>query len=311
MKKSLWKIPKEKQIRVIIDTDAACEGDDQYAIVHALLTPKCDISGILAVHYGSQNGVDSMEESYQEIQRILNFFPNTKTAAYRGAKTALNADGKENETEASKFLISECRKADERPLFILCQGALTNVAEALTQAPDIADKAICVTVGGCNYPAGGFEFNYYNDIAAADVVMGSKMEVWQIPEEVYSTMQVGFSELYEKVYPCGEIGKYLTMHLSEVQEQLMNRIPKLPWMKSHEYALGFPNGESWSLGDSCAIGLLLAASVGAYLYEPAPVILAGGQYAFHEERRKIRIYKNINSRFILEDFFAKMKYCKD
>ena len=35
-----YKVQEKKRIRVILDTDAACEADDQYAIVHALLTPR-------------------------------------------------------------------------------------------------------------------------------------------------------------------------------------------------------------------------------------------------------------------------------
>ncbi len=109
------------------------------------------------------------------------------------------------------------------------------------------------------------------------------------------------------MYPYGEIGRYLVEHLIEVRELLVKQIPTFPWMSKHEYALSFPNGESWSLGDSCAVGLLLASNAGTYTYEPAPVILEDGRYAFHEERRKIKIYNSINSRFILEDFFAKIK----
>ena len=36
----MFDIPEYKKIRVIIDTDAACEADDPFAIVQALLCPK-------------------------------------------------------------------------------------------------------------------------------------------------------------------------------------------------------------------------------------------------------------------------------
>ena len=36
----MFDIPEYKKIRVIIDTDAACEADDPFAIVQALLSPK-------------------------------------------------------------------------------------------------------------------------------------------------------------------------------------------------------------------------------------------------------------------------------
>lgn len=36
----MFDIPEYKKILVIIDTDAACEADDPFAIVQALLSPK-------------------------------------------------------------------------------------------------------------------------------------------------------------------------------------------------------------------------------------------------------------------------------
>ena len=41
-------MPPEKRARVILDTDAKNEADDQYAIVHALLTPKSQIFGLVS-----------------------------------------------------------------------------------------------------------------------------------------------------------------------------------------------------------------------------------------------------------------------
>jgi hypothetical protein len=38
-----WSYPKERQRRIIINTDAKNEADDQFAIVHALLTPSFDV----------------------------------------------------------------------------------------------------------------------------------------------------------------------------------------------------------------------------------------------------------------------------
>ena len=35
----MYRIPDKKKIRVIIDTDAACEADDPFAIAHALMSP--------------------------------------------------------------------------------------------------------------------------------------------------------------------------------------------------------------------------------------------------------------------------------
>lgn len=45
-------IPSSKKIRLIINTDAKNEADDQYAIVHALLTPRFQVRGIIGAQFG-------------------------------------------------------------------------------------------------------------------------------------------------------------------------------------------------------------------------------------------------------------------
>ncbi|MCR5728562.1 MAG: hypothetical protein K6G24_13990 [Lachnospiraceae bacterium] len=52
-----FKVQEKKRIRVILDTDAACEADDQYAIVHALLTPRFIIKGIMIIRSGYTTGL--------------------------------------------------------------------------------------------------------------------------------------------------------------------------------------------------------------------------------------------------------------
>lgn len=43
--------PEACRVRVIIDTDAKNEGDDDFAILHHLLTPQFDVRGICATHF--------------------------------------------------------------------------------------------------------------------------------------------------------------------------------------------------------------------------------------------------------------------
>ena len=64
----LYEVPDYKKIRVIIDTDAACEADDPFAIVQGLLSPKLTVKGIVAEHFVSEG---SMERSLAEIKTIL------------------------------------------------------------------------------------------------------------------------------------------------------------------------------------------------------------------------------------------------
>ena len=42
----------DRRRRVIINTDAKNEADDQFAIVHALLSPSLDVRGFIAAQVG-------------------------------------------------------------------------------------------------------------------------------------------------------------------------------------------------------------------------------------------------------------------
>ena len=46
-----FQCPEQKKVRLIVDTDAKNEADDQFAIVHQILTPKFDIKGFIAAHF--------------------------------------------------------------------------------------------------------------------------------------------------------------------------------------------------------------------------------------------------------------------
>ena len=64
-------ILEEKKVRVIVNTDAKNEVDDQFAIVHALLSPSFRMAGIIPEHFGKEKSLQSMEDSRQEVDLLL------------------------------------------------------------------------------------------------------------------------------------------------------------------------------------------------------------------------------------------------
>ena len=309
MKKSFYTVPKCKKVRVIVDSDAACECDDQYAIVHALLSQKLEVKALTAEHFGASEP-KSMEASYQEMKRLVKLMELEEVLVLHGEETPLTHQIKVSDevSEAADFIIKEALKEDSQPLFILCQGAVTNVASALRKNPEIGNKMTIIWIGGTNYPYGGYEFNTWNDIEAANIVLQSKADVWMIPAEVYSTLQVGFEELYFKVAPYGNIGKYLFEQMLEGNHRITEKLSAIMKVEKPEDYLNFPNGGSWAFGDSGAVGLLLSTNSGAYEKKSAPFIKADGSYEIRDDAKEIRYYKNLNERFILEDFYNKLAY---
>ena len=280
----------EKKIRVIVDTDAACEADDPFAIAHALMSPKLMVKGITAVHFVETG---SVEKSLEEIKVILKTM-NKDVPAYLGEAGPM-ADEQKELSEAVQFIIDEEKREDSHPLYVLCQGAITNVAAAMRACPDIKDKITVIwigTHGAGNVDAPFVEFNAGNDIAAANYVLGSGVNLWLIPSTVYTTITIGIAEVQRKIAPCGAIGEHLFTNMMSY-----NMTDKASWTQ----------GESWSLGDSPAIAVAMNPGCGHFEETPAPYIHKDTSSSYKEGMPVIRVYKDIDSRYILEDFICKLQ----
>lgn len=290
-----FQVPEEKIVRVITNTDAKNEGDDQFAIVHALLSPKFENVGFIAAHYGIDRHQDSMERSYTELEKIFSKMHFSKEGMlYRGANHPMVSKNEVIRSEGASLIIEEAMKDDDRPLYVLFLGPITDLASAYLQEPRIANRLTAIWIGGGAYPSGSVEYNLGNDINAANVVFSSPIPIWQVPKNVYEMIPVSFAELEQKVMGKGEIGTYL---FNQLNEHAHEDIPR----KSV-----FRTGESWVLGDSPAVGLILYEHRYEFDWVQAPLIDKDMQYVHTGLNRPIRVYRKIDPRFILDDFFSKI-----
>lgn len=288
-----FRIPEGKMVRLIINSDAKNEADDQYAIVHALLSPRFDNRGIVAAHFGHEKSSHSMEDSYEEVKKMLDLMDFPVDLAYKGANCAIPDEKTPVESEGARLIIEEAMKDRPEPLYVIFLGPLTDMASAYLMEPRIAGSLTCIWIGGGKYPEGGYEYNLNNDIKAARVVMNSEIPVWQIPRDVYSQVIVSLAELEYKVRPCGALGEYLFEQLEEHGHTSFARATTR-------------TGEYWCLGDSPAVGVLLFAHMFDYHWVQAPLITDNMTYAGNSQNRPIRVYHRVDHRFILEDFYAKL-----
>jgi inosine-uridine nucleoside N-ribohydrolase len=277
--------------RVIIDTDAKNEADDQYAIVHALLTPSFELHGFVAAHFGTLKSATSQQDSRREVDLLLELMGLTgRVTVADGAPGALPDERTAVDSAGAQLIIAEAMKDDPRPLHIAFLGPLTDMASALLLEPRLAGRNLRVVwIGGGAWPVGGREYNLSNDVDAANVVMRSGIEVWQIPQPVYRLMPVGYAELMERVSDKGRIGKYL------VEQLIAWNARVVPYPIEHR-----------SLGDSPAIGVMMYPECGLSSWRPAPEFNREMNYVHTGRHRAIKVYDSIDSRFIHEDFFAKL-----
>lgn len=284
-------IAEEKKRRVIINTDAKNEVDDQFAIVQAILTPSFELHGFIPAHFGNKKSKTSMQDSYDEVIKLLKMMRcENSVRVEKGAPAAMPDEETAVDSPGARFIIEEALKEDDRALYIAFLGPLTDMASALLLEPKIREKDIKVIwIGGGNWPEGGREYNLSNDIHAANVIFKSDLEVWQIPRDVYRMMPVSHAELIERVYPHGELGQYLTKQLIDFNNAWKSR--------PAEYRI---------LGDSPAVGVMMFDDCGQWLLKPAPQFSKDMKYIHNSQNRNIRVYSSMDARFIMEDFYAKL-----
>lgn len=283
-----------KQRRVIINTDAKNEADDQFAIVHGLLTPMFDIRGLIPAHFGTRRTERSMAESRAEIDLLLDLLWMTGSVTVAdGAPVAIPDEQNPVDSPGARLICDESRLAGEDdPLYVAFLGPLTDMASAILLDPEIVHRPVVVIWIGGN-PYGGletpkFEFNLSNDVAAANVVFDSGITVWQIPCNVYSQVSVGYAELEHRIGQAGKLGRYLIDQLKEFN------------------ATHHPGPiESRSLGDSPAIALMLYPAGGQFRIQPSPRFGAEGHH-LPGAGNPIRVCESVDVRFLLEDMFIKI-----
>jgi len=292
MKKGLlFDVTDSKKLRVILDTDAACEADDPFAIVHGLLSPKLIIKGIVAEHFNCEG---SVERSFEEIETILEAM-DLDVPHFMGEKGALSTLNGVYESEAVDFIINEALAKDSHPLYILCQGAITNLAAAITKCPEIIGKIKVIWIGthGELTVAPFREFNAGNDVEAANIVLSSGVDLTLVPSTVYTTITIGIAELQREILPYGKIGKHLF-------EQLVayNNTEGAFWTQ----------GESWSLGDSPAIAIALNPGCGHFKEIAAPIVNEDTSSTLVVDGRPtVKLYYDVDSRYVLGDMIAKVQ----
>ena len=176
------------QRRALINTDAKNEGDDQDAIVHALLSPSLDVRGIVPAHFGTWRSDQSMLESRQEVDLLLELMGRSgQVTVADGAPVPIADEATPVDSPGARLIIEESLLASvDDPLSVAFLGPLTDMASAILLDPGIVHRPVTVIwIGGEGHDDLGLrrktEFNLSNDIAAANVVFDSGITLWQVP----------------------------------------------------------------------------------------------------------------------------------
>lgn len=285
---------------LVLDTDTFNEVDDQFAIAYLLASPeKLNLKALYAApfhNHHSESPGDGMLKSYEEIHRLLEltgrreFIPLT----YKGSESYLPDENTPVPSPAAEDLVKRAKEySAQNPLYVVAIGAITNVASALLQEPDIAERIVIVWLGGHGREYHDTkEFNLYQDVAAARVIFKSGAPVVQLPcMGVVSGFSVPYVELEHHLGGKNPLCDFLVGRVKEEIDRYMK------------------NGLAVSriLWDVAAIAWLLNDNDRFMLSRPTslPIPEYDGLYGY-DQSRFIQYVYHINRDSLASDLFSKL-----
>ncbi len=207
--------PPGQRLRLLIDSDAANEIDDLYAISLALASPeRFEIEGFVATHFAASavgaKGPESTERSCEAIVELLEKAgcPGRYTVARGGHP--MQYFGWPSQSEGVDFIISRAHAGSaENPLWVVALGAATNVASAICKDPTICDKIRLVfhSRSAETWPERSVQYNVKGDVTAARTLLESNVPlVWF---DTGTKLCRSFEQTARTVATTGRLGLYL------------------------------------------------------------------------------------------------------
>lgn len=299
--------PKAEKIKVIFDTDANNELDDQHALAYLLMNG--DVFDLKGVTVNATVNGGGIEGHYREAERVLQLCNlNGKIPLLKGAdgnfpEIAANFDPEQFDGQDAVDFILEQTRTDS--VVLVAVGKLTNIALALKKDPGLANRTRLVWLGS-NYPDPG-EYNQDNDTASVNYVLGSS-----IPFEMVT---VRFGQ------PSGTAAVYVTQQ--EINEKMPGLGPRaeIPVTGRHggtfetfgDYSVNLfehidyhSDPPSRPLFDMVAVALLKNPEWGHKRQHPAPVLIDNTWVERADNARQIFIWEHFDREGLLADFFESL-----
>lgn len=289
-------IPKEKKIRIILDTDAKNEIDDQFAITFALLSEKLQVEALYATQFShdpAPTPSEGMELSYKEILTIQDKLGVSGEApVLKGVAGLLEDLDNPPRCEATDDLIQRARAmdTDDEMLYVVAIGAITNIASAILLEPKIIEKIILVWLGGNTYNWKTLpEYNLSGDFKASQAVFDLCIPLIRFPcFDVVSTMLLNKEELNTNIRPYGTIGAYLGKTFDEY-----------PRVKRE--------GRS-CIWDLSTVAFMEDSSLGKTTLLPTPRLMDNVTWDMEDKARPLhRVVTSLNRDAIFESLYKKLK----
>ena len=286
----------------MLDTDTYNQIDDQYAVAYSLLSPeRMSVEAIYAapfVNNRAASAAEGMEQSYEEILRLLNFFSDVDpTIALRGSDRFFERKDRPVDSPAARDLIERALQPGDEPLYVLTIGGPVNVSSAILLEPKIKEKIVVVWLGGTlHYWPSATEFNLRQDVIASQVLFDSGVPLVQIPtKNVAEHLRTTVPELDQYMRGRSRLGDYLHDQFLEYSALSMN-------------SQGSNDGFPWSkvIWDISAVAWLNNPAWVPTDIVPSPVLTDDMRWESRVGRHNIRVANNVDRDAVFNDLFPRL-----
>ncbi len=199
------------RLPVFIDTDAANEIDDLYAVALALAAPDCiDLRGLVASHFAAKAGLESIDQSYDVLVELLNRAGMTGRYPLEKGSHPMRYPNHAEPSRGVDLLIETARSCTpEHPLWVVCLGAATDLASAMLLAPDIRDRVRYLYHGRSEntWPWRTTQFNIYGDIIATKTLLESDVPLAWFDTGTHLCADMNTTEAH--LAGSGDLGRFL------------------------------------------------------------------------------------------------------
>ena len=288
----------EGPIDVVIDTDTYNEVDDQFALSYLIRNDdKLKLKAIYAAPFYnnmSESPKDGMEKSYNEIFKILKLTgrEDLNPVVFKGSENYLPDETTPVISPAAQDLAERAMNyTEDKPLYVVAIGAITNIASAILINPAIKDRIVLVWLGGhATHWDNTREFNMYQDVAGARIVMGCGMAMVQLPcMGVVSAFTISHADLEYHFRGHNALCDYLV-------DTVENAVAE------------YTDDPVWSrvIWDVTAVGWLLDGKFFQDQLIHSPIPEYDDKYAFDNTRHFIRYVYHVNRDALLSDLVKKL-----
>jgi purine nucleosidase len=271
-------LPLSSRCRVIVDNDFSGDPDGLVGLAHHLLSPTNRVVAITSSFLNPKFPVPAprAKDGALVARELLDVVGGSqRPPIHTGSEQGF---GSASASAAADAIVEEGRREDELPLYLVCGGPLTNVAQALQQAPDISVRLTLVWIGGALDPT-AFEYNRDGDPdAAAFVLAQPQLAIHQFPLEAYRQCAYSVAELEHDIGGAGALGQWLWTRFTG---------PHPDWVQI---------GGVWPLGDSPPV-LVTALDVESSRHETTTS--DGGATR--------KTYTHVDFRLLVGDLLAKLR----